>query len=467
MNYFKYQLYLLQIENYEIDRFWRLLFAKGYFKSSTPLRKSLVWTKKALLILVLSIILIIISAYLCLNVALWLAVIWVIVSLLLMPLYYSLMVYLLLPFDFMAKKSIIDKATKLVAAKKDIKIIGIAGSYGKTTLKNILYSVLSQKYKVMMPSGNTNTAMGLSKWVLKHSTLKADILLVEFGEEYPGDNYKIAQIFPQDITVITGINEAHLERMGSLDKSAAAIFESVSSLSDEAAIYLNLGDENVKKYYSEHTGNHKIIGYGDAGLEDIGYKNKRFDVEKMKWNAEMDTVGNFSVKFLASYVFADIAVAASIAKRFDISNEKIITGIAEASPVEHRLQPIINAQNDLLVIDDSYNGNPEGVAYAVKTLALFKNKRKIYLTPGLVETGARSAEVHQKIGEQLSSVADKVILIKNSVTPHIAKGLRESGYKDEDIIWFDSTTEAHEALGGILKSGDVILFQNDWGDQYM
>ncbi len=99
-------------------------------------------------------------------------------------------------------------------------------------------------------------------------------------------------------------------------------------------------------------------------------------------------------------------------------------------------------------------------------MAKFKNKRKIYITPGLVEAGEKTGEIHHDIGKQLSQVADKVILIKNSATSHIEKGLLENSFNKENIVWFDSATEAHKELQNITKAGDVILFQNDWPDNY-
>jgi UDP-N-acetylmuramoyl-tripeptide--D-alanyl-D-alanine ligase len=149
-----------------------------------------------------------------------------------------------------------------------------------------------------------------------------------------------------------------------------------------------------------------------------------------------------------------------------LSDDEIKRGLIDIKPVEHRLQPI-KSEGNVLVIDDSYNANPVGVEEAIRVLGRFDGKRKIYITPGIVESGQKNKEIHTKIGHDLAKVADKVILIKNSATPFIDMGLEEKGFKKEDIIWFDTADEAHKSLGNILKPGDVILFQNDWGDQYL
>ena len=125
-----------------------------------------------------------------------------------------------------------------------------------------------------------------------------------------------------------------------------------------------------------------------------------------------------------------------------------------------------NKENNVLIIDDSFNGNPAGVREAIETLAKFKNRRKIVLTPGLVEIGSETREVHENIGKQLAKVADKVLLIQNSVTDYILKGLQTAKFNHANIIVFPTTQEAHASLGQILQPNDVILFQNDWPDNY-
>lgn len=469
MNPIVYQLYLLQIENYEIGRFWKLLFTRGYFKPNAPLRKSIVWTTKARLIMTLSVIIALIFATLMINslippyASLLVGLFTTGLVILLFPVYYTISLILLLPFDFIAKKYYINKARKIISATKDLKIIGIAGSYGKTTMKNVLLSILQEKYKIVTPEGNINTALGISTWVTKKSLKNTDILLVEFGEEYEGDNAKIAKIFPPDMVIITGVNEAHFERFGNIERLGKTIFESVINAKKNAKIYLNSDDQNVMKMYDKYLeGREKeLFSQTDAKISD-----KTFDMEKLVWSAKVKDLGSIEVPFLAKYIFADLSAVISISKELGLTSQEVKKGIANLKPVKHRLEPI-KGEGGVLVIDDSYNGNPAGVNEAIKTLALFKNRRKVYLTPGLVETGLENSRVHTEIGKELAKVADVVILVKNSATPYIENGLLEAGFKKENILWFETAFEAHNSLSQILQKGDVILFQNDWGDQYV
>jgi UDP-N-acetylmuramoyl-tripeptide--D-alanyl-D-alanine ligase len=157
---------------------------------------------------------------------------------------------------------------------------------------------------------------------------------------------------------------------------------------------------------------------------------------------------------------------AIIAEHLGMSRAEITHGIAMARPISHRLEPF-PARDGVLVIDDSYNGNPDGAREAIRTLSRFKNRRTLYVTPGLVEMGPKNTEIHRMLGIELASVADIVILIKNSATYFIAEGLKSAGFKSQNIMFFENAHAAHNALPAILKPGDIVLFQNDWPDNYL
>ena len=153
----------------------------------------------------------------------------------------------------------------------------------------------------------------------------------------------------------------------------------------------------------------------------------------------------------------DVEAAIKIAESLGMSSEEILKGIANIKPVEHRLQPIKSA-GGVLVIDDAYNGNPAGVAEAIKVLSRFENRRKLFITPGLVETGKATAEIHRKIGQQLAGVADVVILIKNSVTGVYRRGDKSVCHCEE------SDDEAILSRAGDCRALRCIRARNDKSD---
>ena len=491
-----------------------MLFKKGFWPKGEQ-RKDLVWTMKALLIFGLAEVLIlglssVFAYWIFLNVLenTVAIVVMLIAAFFILQilgfLFLSISVILLSPVDWLVKSVIIGRAKSKIKSLDKLKIIGVAGSYGKTTMKEILKAVLSAQYTVHSTPESVNTPVGIARWILKNFNTSSlsnltprplsspgeeesniDVAIIEMGEHYRGDVEEICNIAKPDIAVVTGIDEAHLERMKSLENITDTVFEVVSKTKPGAMVVLNGDDKNVVDHFKEYIWpDMRVAQYLVSSI-----KYKEFDTEKLCWKVEIDDLGKFDINLLGEYGLGDVDAAIKIAKSLGMSNEEIKKGIANIKPVQHRLQPIRSAGN-ILVIDDSYNGNSEGVKEAVKVLSRFANRRKIFITPGLVETGRATVDVHKEIGRQLATVADVVILIRNSVTGYIEEGMNQSviarsasdeaiskqeiaapsdafGLAMTKIIWFDTAQEAHASLPKILQPGDVILFQNDWGDQYI
>ena len=168
---------------------------------------------------------------------------------------------------------------------------------------------------------------------------------------------------------------------------------------------------------------------------------------------------------LGLHQIGPLAASAEIALNLGLSFDQVRDGISKTMPFDHRLEPKTDNAG-VITLDDSYNGNPDGVNAVIAFLASLKDCRRFYVTPGLVEMGLRTEEVHKQIGKQLAKASiEKVVLIKNSVTSFIEQGLKENGYTGE-VIWFDDALAAFAALPLLTVKGDVVLLQNDWPDQY-
>jgi len=463
----KYQLYLLQLENYELGRYLKLLFKKGLWPKGAQ-RKTLVWTSKAKALMLMAVGLhLLIIICLALNSSLW----FLLGLIVLIPVYFiffSIALLLLWPFDWLVKRVVIYRAKLKIQKLQNLKVIGVAGSYGKTTMKEVLLEVLGAKFNAAATPESVNTPVGIARWILKKFDDSLEVAIVEMGEHYSGDVEELCRLTQPDIAVVTGINEAHLERMGTMENVTATIFEIVSNLKPKGLAVLNGDDDLV-------IGNYKKFVWPDHRVEKFqisNFKFQKFNTEALYWECEHKDLGSIKIHLLGEYALADVDCAIKIALELGVSNEEIKQGIEKIKPVEHRLQPIKSAGN-ILVIDDSYNSSPAAAKEAMAVLARFKNRRKLYITPGMVEMGKAAKETHLKIGQELAEVADVVILIKNSVTPFVEEGIRSEGAglrvegEKPKVIWFETAGEAHQALKDILRPNDVILFQNDWGDQYV
>jgi len=462
---FYFQLLLLQLEEYEILRYLKTIKNTQGKHVVDKVRKPLVFTFKIKLVLSLSIILFLVFQVLInINIhnipALFLFSIILILSFIFYPfIFFTIVVGILSPIDFVIKNIVIFLAKQKIKRFPNLKIIGIAGSYGKTGMKEFIYLFLSQKFEVLKTDKSINTPYAISSLILKSLNDKTEILIIEMGEYYQGDIKKLCKITPPNISIITGINEAHLERLKTIKNTINTIFEIVAFMKKDGYVLLNNQDKNIKENYLKYIKNKKHYLYQN---------NNKFEFDENLPGYILNYHKNkFYLPVLGSYNLDKIDACMYLTYEFKLNTIQVQHALRSIKPIPHRLEPIYDRNQNILIIDDSYNGNPAGVSEAIKTLSLFKNKRKIYVTPGLVEMGEKSKVIHEQIGKSLSSVADLVILIKNSVTPFIEKGLLENGFSDKKIVYYENGNTAYSDIKNIIKSGDVILLQNDWPDNYV
>jgi len=352
---------------------------------------------------------------------------------------------------------IINRAKKMLSSHKALKI-AVAGSFGKTSMREILKTVLSEGKKVSAPPYNHNTLLGISAFI---RMLKGDeeVLVFEFGEYYQGDIQTLCELVDPDIGIITGVNEAHLQKFKTLEHTARTIFELADFLR-EKYVYVNGESEFARKNaYSEH------CIYTRNGIGKWKVENAHTDLSGTSFTlTKGDEKLLLKSSLLGFHQIGPLVVATVIAKNAGLSAEQIQIGIAKTKPFNHRLELKTDSAG-VIMLDDSYNGNPDGVRAVVAFLSSL-NGRRFYVTPGLVEMGAQTEVVHREIGRKLAEAGiEKVVLIKNSVTAYIEEGLKDNQYHGE-IIWFDDALSALKALPHMTAKGDIVLLQNDWSDQY-
>ncbi len=359
------------------------------------------------------------------------------------------------PIEYILLKRTIEALEKSQAIK-----IAIAGSFGKTSMREILRTVLSESKKATAPPHSYNTPLGIAAFVKK---LKGDeeVLIFELGEYYIGDIKKLCEIVRPDIGIITGVNEAHLEKFKTLNETMKTIFELGQYLGNNP-VYVSGENELTKKNASE-----KHILYSRRGAGHWKVENPKTDITGTSFqlvgeNSKLE----INSKLVGLHQVGPLAVAADIGARLGLSGEQIQKGISKTRAFNHRLEPRTDS-NNVTILDDSYNGNPDGVFAVIEFLKGLVGKRRFYVTPGLVEMGEKAETMHREIGKRLAEAnIEKVILVKNSVTPYIEQGLREANYSGE-IKWFDDALSMLSALPHLTASGDVVLLQNDWPDQYL
>jgi UDP-N-acetylmuramoyl-tripeptide--D-alanyl-D-alanine ligase len=254
--------------------------------------------------------------------------------------------------------------------------------------------------------------------------------------------------------IITGINEAHLKRFKTIDNTVKTIYELGEYLD---SLYVN-GDSPLALDSARKTD----IIYSSSGMGTNLVLDAKTDLNGLSFKFRNS---DFKSKLLGVHQIGPLVCAIEIALSLGLSMEQIQKGIAKTKPFSHRLEPKTDSSG-VIIIDDSYNGNPDGVRVAIDFLKNISGRR-FYITPGLVEMGAKTKEVHLEIGKMLALAGiEHVVLIRNSVTSYIEEGLKDNDFKGE-LIWFDSALEAYNSIPSITISGDIVLLQNDWPDQYL
>lgn len=349
--------------------------------------------------------------------------------------------------------------SEIIFANHPATKVAIAGSYGKTTMKELLFVVLSEGKKVAATPANKNVAISHAYFARRlHGD--EDILLIEYGEGAPGDVTQFATTTHPTIGIITGLAPAHLDRYKTVQAAGEDIFSLASYLHDKQ-VYVSGENDLLRNFIKP---NHHV--YSQASVLDwrisditVGLDGVRFTMRRSKETMHLAS------KLLGRHQVAPLALVAALARELGLSKLQIETGVAKTQPYEHRMQP--RTIGGAWIIDDTYNGNIEGVRVGLTLLKeLSADRRKIYVTPGLVDQGAETESVHVSMGQLIADAApDIVVLMKNSVTAHILEGLNDRQFKGEVKI-ADDPLRFYTNLDQFVASGDVVLLQNDWTDNY-
>lgn len=335
--------------------------------------------------------------------------------------------------------------------------IAIAGSYGKTTFKDTLAAVLGAGRSVAATPGNMNTPLGISRFAAR-LTGSEQVLIFELGEYYPGDIRQLCALTKPQLGIITGINEAHLDKFKTLESTTATIFELADALPN-GPVYKN-GESAL---VHERAGRDPLL-YTRDGVNGWRVSHLKVSLDGTSFTA---TRGHTTIHahshLLGAHQVGPLVAIIDIADRLGLTPEQVEAGLAATKPFEHRLEPRPLAGATL--IDDTYNGNSDGIRAGLALLEAVVARRRIYVTPGLVGQGSETAAVHRQIGAEIAPVADIAVLMKNSVTPYIEEGLKHANFKGQLQIVTDPV-RFYANLDQFVAAGDVVLMQNDWPDNY-
>lgn len=347
---------------------------------------------------------------------------------------------------------------------KNLIKIGITGSFGKTSTKFILETILSEKYNVLASPESYNTTMGNIRVIREMLKPEHEVLIAEMGARYRYDIQEICDFVRPQIGIITSIGPQHLESFKNIDNIVKTKSELLMALPSDGIVFLPNDDSHCLKLYNKEKRKKYIYGvndkHADVYAKDVKLSSKGCSFTAVTKNGDIKCVS----KLLGKHNVQNILGCIAIAIHLGLTNEEIANGVSKIKPIPHRLE-IIPSSNGMTIIDDAFNSNPVGSAIALDVLKQFDG-RKIIITPGMVELGKDEYKYNKEFGRKMASVVDIAILVGVKRSEAIVSGLREGKFDDMNIFIVENLDAASKKLQEISNAGDVILFENDLPDNY-
>jgi UDP-N-acetylmuramoyl-tripeptide--D-alanyl-D-alanine ligase len=347
--------------------------------------------------------------------------------------------------------------------------IGITGSYGKTTTKFCVGSVLSADRPTLVTPDSYNSFLGVIRTINEHLEWRHRAFVVEMGMFRRGDIAELCELVHPKVGVITAIGPMHLERLGSIEAIAAAKGELLDALPVDGHFVTNADDPRCLELAARATVPVTLFGIDESDAQVIA-RDVRLADGRTEFNLQLDGPDSpiipVSAGLLGRHNVSNLLAAAAVGHVLGIEPARIAEGLAKVEAPPHRLQPIHNRRAGIVVIDDAYNSNPDGAAAALDVLREHPAKRRLLVTPGMVELGELEAELNRNFGEQAGAVCDVAILVGPLRTEPIREGLAAVGMDSESIHVVRDIAEATTLLGALTRAGDVVLFENDLPDTY-
>lgn len=456
---------------------WILIYFRLFLlRNKLPEKKPLVFTARAKRLFVTNIIFVIIL-YVMLF-ALWWdrGDVWLVISLIILalynffiPIFLMLFNLLLLPLEQLIQNWYLSDAFKRMQKFTDLKVIGITGSFGKTTTKHAVTEILQQRFNTLMTPGSYNTTMGITKVI--RSSLKPihEVFIVEMSAKKPGDIKELCVLAQPRYGLITAIGEQHLETFETLENIIKTKNELIEALPSDGVAFFNMDDINCRNLAK--AAQCRVVRYGiEASIEELDYYIKDFTINERGSNftvvrADSNSQVVFQTKLLGKHNIYNVLGAIALAAECGMGLPEMVYPIRQLMPIPHRLE-LKHINDNIIFIDDAFNSNPVGSKMALDVLKQISGKRKIIITPGMIELGGKEDEYNRLFGEYIAQVCDYVILVGKKQTRALQLGLQNKKYLESALFIAKDFAEARQHLEQILQAGDVVLFENDLPDNY-
>lgn len=381
------------------------------------------------------------------------------------PFFILLANILLIPVEKTNNNRYVKDARKILKSNKNLKIIGITGSYGKTSTKHFLHHILEQHYSTQMTPGSYNTLLGVVRTIREMLKPYTQIFIVEMGAKQTGDIKEICDLVNPEIGIVTSIGEQHLETFKTVENILKTKFELVRALPSNGLAVVNNSNPIVDK---EKIDNVEVIYYGTK-------TNDSWKIENLQYTNEGSTFDltdgkDFSLRLKTPLIgeanVTNLLGAVTVAKYLGVTDSEIKYAAATMPQVEHRLQ-VIHAKGGYTIIDDAFNSNPVGASMAADVISSIQTPgKRIVITPGMIELGEIQYDKNRDFGKKIGNSADLVIVVGQYNRDALLEGLSESSIDRNKVFAASTFNEAQKLMLEHVGKGDIVLYENDLPDTF-
>jgi len=344
--------------------------------------------------------------------------------------------------------------------------IGLTGSYGKTSVKHILGTILSEKYPTLITPASFNTPMGVSRAIRERLTPSHQIFVGEMGARHVGDIKELCRLVKPTIGIITSVGPQHLETFKTIERITNTKYELIDALPQEGSRAYFYNDGGICKQLYDKTTKAKVLCGRDPETSDCWCDNVSVSDQGSSFTLHIRGKGSVDcqTRLLGEHSLQNILLAAAVASDLGLTLKQISHGIAKLQPVKNRLE-LITRPGGFTIINDAFNSNPVGAKAALNVLKAFP-QRRIIITPGMVELGANEDEYNRDFGRAMKDCVDIAIVVGKKRVKPIIDGMKEAGFADDQIFRVDSLDDSTRLLHSIVRPTDTVLYENDLPDHY-
>ena len=367
------------------------------------------------------------------------------------------------PLEYLIKKYYENDARKILKGNGRLIKVGITGSYGKTSTKNIVTDIISDHFFTLMTPASYNTPMGITRTIREMLKPIHEVFVCEMGADKVGDITYLMDFVKPKYGIVTSIGPQHLNTFSSIENIIHEKMQEIEMLPADGVGFINIDNEYIRNYKIQNTC--RIITTGIESKDaDYQAKNIRFSKNGSEFTVEIAKKKyRFTTSLLGKHNVANILLGIALAVELGLDMKEITKKVASIRQIEHRLQ--LKKINGYTFIDDAFNSNPVGSKMALDVLSMMDGKRVI-VTPGMIDLGSKQDELNQEFGAYMKDRADHVVLVGEKQTRPILDGLKKSGFNEKDIAVCKNVNEAFAYVYKNFTVKDTVLLENDLPDAF-